>query len=92
MGIENDCYHSFYLITFSYLYFILKIMADKNIQDSDTVSAPKLIEAVFLNCRGQVDHWVEPYLRITIERLNRTEKSNLKCLLMQVVRVYWNPH
>ncbi|XP_057427481.1 importin beta-like SAD2 homolog isoform X2 [Lotus japonicus] len=71
---------------------ISSIMADKNIQDSDTVSAPKLIEAVFLNCRGQVDHWVEPYLRITIERLNRTEKSNLKCLLMQVVAdaLYYN--
>lgn len=62
-------------------------MADKNMEDSDIEPAPKLIEVVFLNCRGLVDHWVEPYLRITVERLHRTGKSNLKCLLMQVVRV-----
>lgn len=61
-------------------------MADKNMEDNDIVPAPKLIEVVFQNCRGQVDHWVEPYLRITVERLNRTEKTYLKCLFMQLVR------
>ena len=70
------------------LCFTLKIMADKNMEDNDIEPAPKLIEVVFQNCRGQVDHWVEPYLRITVERLHRTEKSYLKCLLMQVVRGY----
>jgi hypothetical protein len=55
-------------------------------EDNDIVPAPKLIEVVFQNCRGQVDHWVEPYLRITVERLNRTEKTYLKCLFMQLVR------
>ncbi|KEH24320.1 importin-like protein, putative [Medicago truncatula] len=51
-------------------------MADKNMEeeDSDIEPAPKLIEIVFLNCRGLVDHWVEPYLRITIESLHRTGK------------------
>jgi hypothetical protein len=63
-------------------------MADKNMEDSDIEPAPKLIEIVFVNCRGLVDHWVEPYLRITVERLHRTGKSYLKCLLMQVVGVY----
>ncbi|KAF5182902.1 Importin beta-like sad2 [Thalictrum thalictroides] len=68
------------------------IMADKNMEDNDIEPAPKLIQVVFQNCRGQVDHWVEPYLRITIERLNRTEKSYLKCLLMQVIAdaLYYN--
>lgn len=61
-------------------------MADRNLEDSDIEPAPKLIEVVFQNCKGQVDHWVEPYLRITVERLRRTEKSYLKCLLIQVVR------
>ncbi|KAL5702897.1 secondary alcohol dehydrogenase (SADH2) [Ranunculus cassubicifolius] len=60
-------------------------MADKNMEDSDIESSPKLIQVVFQNCKGQVDQWVEPYLRITIERLNRTEKPYLKCLLMQVI-------
>ncbi|KAI9119500.1 hypothetical protein K1719_009376 [Acacia pycnantha] len=66
---------------------ISSIMEDKNLEDSDIEPAPKLVEVLFQNCRGQVDHWVEPYLRITVERLRRTEKSYLKCLLMQVVRL-----
>ncbi|XP_043721910.1 importin beta-like SAD2 isoform X1 [Telopea speciosissima] len=68
------------------------IMTDKNIEDNDIEPAPKLIEVVFQNCKGQVDQWVEPYLRITIERLHRTEKSYLKCLLMQVIAdaLYYN--
>ncbi|MBA0858564.1 hypothetical protein Goshw_028111 [Gossypium schwendimanii] len=54
---------------------ISSVMADKNLEDNDIEPAPKLIEVVFQNCRGQVDHWVEPYLRITLDRLRRTEKS-----------------
>ncbi|XP_022761681.1 importin beta-like SAD2 isoform X3 [Durio zibethinus] len=71
---------------------ISSIMADKNLEDNDIEAAPKLIEVVFQNCRGQVDHWVEPYLRITLDRLRRTEKSRLKCLLVQVIAnaVYYN--
>ncbi|CAI8592099.1 unnamed protein product [Vicia faba] len=71
---------------------VSSIMADKNMEDNDIVPAPKLIEVVFQNCRGRVDHWVEPYLRITIERLNRTEKSYLKCLFMQLIAdaLYYN--
>ncbi|XP_021290327.1 importin beta-like SAD2 [Herrania umbratica] len=71
---------------------ISSIMADKNLEDNDIEPAPKLIEVVFQNCRGQVDHWAEPYLRITVDRLRRTEKSRLKCLLVQVIAnaVYYN--
>ncbi|XP_030467372.2 importin beta-like SAD2 [Syzygium oleosum] len=71
---------------------ISSVMADKNLEDSDIEPAPKLIEVVFQNCKGQVDHWVEPYLRITVERLRRTEKSYLKCLLIQVIAnaLYYN--
>ncbi|PKA61740.1 Exportin-2 [Apostasia shenzhenica] len=61
------------------------IMADKNVEDNDIKPAPKLILVVFQNCKGQVDHWVEPYLRITMERLQRTEKSSLRCLLIEVI-------
>lgn len=71
---------------------VSSILADKNMEDNDIVPAPKLIEVVFQNCRGQVDHWVEPYLRITVERLNRTEKTYLKCLFMQLIAdaLYYN--
>jgi hypothetical protein len=60
-------------------------MTDQNMEDSDIVPAPKLLEVFFQNCKGQVDHWVEPYLRLTIDRLRRTEKPYLKSLLLQVV-------
>ncbi|KAL2459824.1 Importin beta-like SAD2 [Forsythia ovata] len=71
---------------------ISSIMGDKNLEDGDIEPAPKLIQVVFQNCRGQVDHWVEPYIRITMERLRRTEKPYLKCLLMEVVAdaLYYN--
>ncbi|KAK2641702.1 hypothetical protein Ddye_023465 [Dipteronia dyeriana] len=64
---------------------ISSVMADKNLEDADIEAAPKLIEVVFQNCKGQVDQWVEPYLRITVDRLHRTGKPYLKCLLMQVI-------
>ncbi|KAJ6674732.1 IMPORTIN-7 8 11 [Salix viminalis] len=72
---------------------ISSIMADRNLEDSDIEPAPKLIEMVFQNCKGQVDQWVEPYMIITVKQLRRTEKSHLKCLLMQVVAdaLYYNP-
>lgn len=66
--------------------YIMQIMSDRNMEDNDIEPAPKLIEVVFQNCIGQVDQWVEPYLRVTIDRLRRTEKPRLKCLLIQVVR------
>ncbi|KAJ6686935.1 IMPORTIN-7 8 11 [Salix purpurea] len=63
---------------------ISSIMVDGNLEDSDIEPAPKLIEVVFQNCKGQVDQWVEPYISITVQRLRRTDKLYLKCLLMQV--------
>ncbi|OEL35059.1 Importin beta-like SAD2 [Dichanthelium oligosanthes] len=69
------------------------IMMDENMEDSDIEPAPKLIEVFFQNCKGNVDQWVEHYLRITIERLRRAQKPYLKCLLVQVIAnaLYYNP-
>jgi hypothetical protein len=72
---------------------ISSIMGDTKLEDGDIEPAPKLIEVLFQNCRGQVDHWIEPYLRITVERLRRTEAGNLKSILMLVIAdaLYYNP-
>ncbi|KAM0867045.1 hypothetical protein ACQ4PT_042251 [Festuca glaucescens] len=69
------------------------IMMEPNMEDSDIEPAPKLIEVLFQNCKGHVDQWVEPYLRLTIDRLRRAEKPYLKCLLVQVIAnaLYYNP-
>jgi hypothetical protein len=64
------------------------VLADEKLEDSDIESAPKLIEAVLQNCRGRVDQWLEPYLRISVERLRRTQKNYLKDLLMEVVQLF----
>ncbi|KAJ8755293.1 hypothetical protein K2173_019091 [Erythroxylum novogranatense] len=71
---------------------ISSTMTDRNLEDNDIEPAPKIIEVVFQNCKGQVDHWIEPYLRVTVERLRRTKKSYLKCLLMHVIAnaLYYN--
>ncbi|KAL7608990.1 importin beta-like SAD2 isoform X1 [Lactuca sativa] len=68
------------------------IMRDKNLEDNDIEPAPKLIEVVFQNCRGQVDHWVKFYIEITVERLRVAERPYLKCLLVQVIAdaLYYN--
>ena len=76
--------------TFAEKHRCLQIMMDENMEDSDIEPAPKLIEVVFQNCKGNVDQWVEHYLRITIARLRRAQKPYLKCLLVQVVRCYMN--
>ncbi|CAH1416757.1 unnamed protein product [Lactuca virosa] len=69
-----------------------KVMSEKNLQDENTEPAPMLMSLVLQNCRGHVDHWVESYIRITIERFHQTESHNLKCLLMQVIAdaLYYN--
>ncbi|KVH96384.1 Armadillo-like helical [Cynara cardunculus var. scolymus] len=67
------------------------IMSDKNLEDNDIEPAPKLIEVVFQNCRGLVDHWVEPYIRITVERLRLTARPYLKCLLIADALYYNAP-
>ncbi|XP_033514995.1 importin beta-like SAD2 isoform X2 [Nicotiana tomentosiformis] len=71
---------------------ISSVMGDESLEDGIIEPAPKLIQVLFQNSKGQVDHWVEPYIRITIKRLRQTEKPYLKCLLIQVIAVtlYYN--
>jgi hypothetical protein len=61
--------------------------------EEDIVSAPRLLCVVLQNCRGQVDQWIEPYLRLVVERLPRTQRRSLKDELLVVVAntLYYNP-
>ncbi|XP_057436510.1 importin beta-like SAD2 isoform X2 [Lotus japonicus] len=71
---------------------ILSVMSDKNMEDNNIVTALKLIEVVLQNCRGQVDHWVSPFISITVERLRQTDKSYLECHFIQMIAdaLYYN--
>jgi hypothetical protein len=82
---ELDCQQSLWNM-------ISTIMGYKNLKDIDIEPAAKLLGTLFQNCRGQVDQWLEPYIRITVERLQRTERSSLKCLLLLVIgdALYYN--
>ncbi|EFJ12043.1 hypothetical protein SELMODRAFT_158348 [Selaginella moellendorffii] len=69
------------------------VMSDEKLDDSDIIAAPKLIESVLQNCKGRVDEWVEPYLKISLDRYGTTTKNGLKDLLIEVVAnaLYYNP-
>lgn len=71
---------------------ISSLLSEQNLEDSDVEPCPKLIEVVLQNCKGRIDEWIEPYVRITIDRLRRTQKSYLKDLLVAVVAnaLYYN--
>ncbi|KAK4375906.1 hypothetical protein RND71_006583 [Anisodus tanguticus] len=71
---------------------ISSVIGDKNLEDGVIEPTPKVIQVVFQHCKGQVDHWAELYIRITIERLRRYKKPYLKCLLVQVIAdtLYYN--
>ncbi|MCO5557894.1 hypothetical protein L7F22_011466 [Adiantum nelumboides] len=71
---------------------ISSLLSEQNLEDSDVEPAPKLIEVVLQNCKGRIDEWIEPYIRITVDRLRRTQKNYLKDLLIGVVAnaLYYN--
>lgn len=71
---------------------ISSLLSEQTLDDTDIEPAPKLIEVVLQNCKGRIDEWIEPYLRITVDRLRRTQKNYLKDLLIAVVAnaLYYN--
>lgn len=55
--------------------------------DIDVVAAPKLMEVVLAHCPGAVDRWVEPYVGLAWQRLQRTSRRPLKDQLVSLVAV-----
>ncbi|GJY05734.1 importin beta-like SAD2, partial [Tanacetum coccineum] len=56
------------------------------------IAPDNVIPYDFFDLWGQVDHWVEPYIRLTVERLRTAERPYLKGLLVQVIAdaLYYN--
>ncbi|CAG8526480.1 11131_t:CDS:10 [Ambispora gerdemannii] len=72
------------------------VMKSDRLGDVDRVCACKLIESVLLNCRGHVDHYVEPFLILAFEPLGRIEEiSNVAlkvyCIEVVVNALFYNP-
>jgi hypothetical protein len=55
--------------------------------DIDVVAAPKLMEVVLAHCPGAVDRWVEPYVTLAWQRLQRTTRRPLQDQLVVLVAV-----
>ncbi|KAL1456808.1 hypothetical protein WDU94_001509 [Cyamophila willieti] len=56
--------------------------------------AAKLLEVILLQCQGQVDHCIQPFIELMLERLMREIKtSELRTMCLQVViaALYYNP-
>ncbi|KAL4567898.1 hypothetical protein LXL04_023494 [Taraxacum kok-saghyz] len=61
------------------------------LMDNDNEVAPKLVEVVFQNCKGQVYHLVKSYIELTLEHLRTADRPYLKCLLLQIANaLYYN--
>ena len=71
---------------------VQRILMNPEVDDGDCKCAAQLIECVLLNCRGRVDGWVEPFLRVAGHRLERCEDAFLKDLLLGVYShaLYYN--
>lgn len=69
------------------------MLNNKDLQEPDLVAAPKLFESVLQNCRGHVDNWVEPYVKLALTRYKTATNNYLKTLLISVVAnaLYYNP-
>lgn len=56
--------------------------------------AAKLLEVILLQCRGQIDFCIQPFIELMLERLMREIKtSELRTMCLQVViaALYYNP-
>ena len=54
------------------------VLLNPEVEDSDCRCAVQLMECVMLNCRGRVDGWIEPFLRVAGQRLATAEETFLK--------------
>jgi len=62
-----------------------KVVTEDRISEANTGDTVKLIEVVLQNCRGKIDHLIEPIITIAVDRLQKAKKTFLKVLLIEVV-------
>ncbi|SAM05668.1 hypothetical protein [Absidia glauca] len=74
---------------------IQSVMKGDHLTEADRVSACKLMESILLNCRGQVDSYVPPFLNLAFQYIfTGTMKSTefkVHCLEVVINCIYYNP-
>ena len=76
-------------------YNLMQRVFQMEVMEEDMIPGPRLMECILLNCRGHVDHYVEPFLVLACEKLVKPDiqKRIFLDLLIQVVAnaLYYNP-
>ncbi|KAI8100099.1 armadillo-type protein [Halteromyces radiatus] len=71
------------------------VMKSDRLGENDRVCACKLIESVLLNCRGQVDMYVAPFLNLAFQFIftnsMKTTEFKVHCLEVVINCLYYNP-
>eukprot|EP01091_Cochliopodium_minus_P015048 TRINITY_DN5258_c0_g1_i1.p1 TRINITY_DN5258_c0_g1~~TRINITY_DN5258_c0_g1_i1.p1 ORF type:complete len:885 (+),score=267.42 TRINITY_DN5258_c0_g1_i1:228-2882(+) len=69
-------------------------MKDLDADELECGAACQMIEVIFLNCKGKADHFLEPFLFLSLNRLSKYEckSDELKSLLFQNIlnAIYYN--
>ncbi|KAG2225799.1 hypothetical protein INT45_007043 [Circinella minor] len=71
------------------------VMKSDRLGEHDRVCACKLMESVLLNCRGQVDGYIGPFLNLAFQfiftGLMKTTEFKVHCLEVVINCLYYNP-
>ncbi|KAI9492090.1 armadillo-type protein [Zychaea mexicana] len=71
------------------------VMKSDRLGEHDRVCACKLMESVLLNCRGQVDGYIAPFLNLAFQYIftnsMKTNEFRVHCLEVVINCLYYNP-
>ncbi|KAI9266554.1 armadillo-type protein [Phascolomyces articulosus] len=71
------------------------VMKSDRLGEHDRVCACKLMESVLLNCRGQVDGYIAPFLNLAFQYIftgsMKTTEFKVHCLEVVINCLYYNP-
>ncbi|KAI9304897.1 armadillo-type protein [Cunninghamella echinulata] len=71
------------------------VMKSDRVGENDRVCACKLMESVLLNCRGQVDMYVAPFLNLAFQYIftnsMKTTEFKVHCIEVVINCLYYNP-
>ncbi|XP_014261678.1 importin-7 isoform X2 [Cimex lectularius] len=76
------------------MYKMCKAVLTADTGEDPECHAAKLLEVIILQCKGQIDQCISPFIELVLERLTKEVKtSELRAMCLQVViaALYYNP-
>lgn len=70
-----------------------KLVGDTNMPEKDCAMICQLVEIIFLNCKGKIDHALSHFIEVTVFRIPECYSNGLKVFLLEVISnaMYYNP-